>query len=53
MLYKKYKYIIYIIELIADKEEIGLGGFSLYLIYTYSLHKAFLIPTCIILDYYS
>ena len=40
-------------ELIADKTEAGLGGSGLRLVYIYSLHRAFLAPTCVVLDRYS
>jgi len=43
----------YIIKLMADRTKAGLGRFSLYLIYTYFLHKAFLILTHVILNYYN
>ena len=37
----------------ADRVETGLGGSSLYLVYVYSLYRAFLAPTYIVLNYYS
>jgi len=40
-------------ELIADSVEAGLGGFSLRLVYTHFLRRAFLAPTCVVLDSYS
>jgi len=40
-------------ELIADRMEVGLGRSSLYLVYIYFLHGAFLAPTYIVLDRYS
>ena len=44
---------IYTMELIVDRAEVGLGGSSLRLVYIYSLYGAFLAPTCIVLDRYS
>ena len=40
-------------ELIADRIEVGLGGSSLRLVYVYFLYRAFLAPTCVVLDRYS
>ena len=40
-------------ELTADIMEAGLGRSSLRLVYIYSLYRVFLIPTYIILNYYS
>jgi len=37
----------------VDSIEAGLGGSSLRLVYIYSLYRAFLVPTYIILDRYS
>jgi hypothetical protein len=53
MLYIRYRYTSYTIELIVDRMEVGLGGSSLYLVYTHSLYRAFLVPTRVIIDYYS
>jgi len=53
MLYIRCGYATYTIELIADSAEAGLGEFSLRLVYAYSLRKAFLAPTCVVLDSYS
>jgi len=53
MLYIRYGYITYTIELIADRIEAGLGGSSLRLAYIYSLYGAFLAPTRVILDRHS
>jgi hypothetical protein len=53
MLGIRYRYTTYTIELIADSVEAGLGGSSLYLVYIHSLYRAFLAPTCVILDRYS
>jgi hypothetical protein len=49
----RYRYATYTIELTADSMEAGLGGSSLRLVYIYPLRRAFLAPTCIILDRYS
>ena len=40
-------------ELTADKAEAGLGGSSVYLVYTYFLYKALQVPTRVILNYHS
>ena len=40
-------------ELTADRAEARLGRSSLHLVYAYSLHRACLIPTRVILDRYS
>jgi len=53
MLYIRYRYTTYTIELTADSVEAGLGRSSLHLVYIYSLRGAFLAPTYIILDRYS
>jgi len=53
MLYRRYKYATYTIELIADNTDAGLGGSSLCLVYTYSLHQALLAPTRVVLYCYS
>ena len=53
MLYIRCGYATYTIELTADSAEVGLGRSSLRLAYTHSLYKAFLAPTCVILDSYS
>jgi len=53
MLYIRYRYATYTIELMADRTEAGLGGSGLYLVYIYSLYKAFLAPTYVILDRHS
>jgi len=53
MLCIKYRYATYIIELTANSAEAGLGGFSLYLVYIHSLHRVFLVFTCVILNRYS
>jgi len=53
MLYIRYRYAIYTIELIADKAEAGLGGSSLCSAYVYSLRRAFLTHTRVVLDRHS
>jgi hypothetical protein len=53
MLYIRYRYTTYTIELMVDSIEVGLGRSSLYLVYTHPLRRAFLAPTYVILDYYS
>jgi len=53
MLYIRYKYATYIIELMADKAEAGLGRSSLRLAYIHSLRRAFLTYTRVILNRYS
>jgi len=53
MLYIRYRYVTYTIELMADRIEVGLGRSSLRLAYIYSLHRAFLALTCVVLDRYS
>ena len=53
MLYIRYRYTTYTIELIADRTEAGLGGSSLRLVYIYSSRRASLVYTYIILDRYS
>ena len=53
MLYRRYRYTTYTIELIVESTDAGLGGSSLRLVYIYSLHQALLAPTRVILDYYS
>jgi len=45
--------VTYTMELIADRIEVGLGGSSLRLVYVYFLYRAFLAPTCVVLDRYS
>jgi len=40
-------------KLTADRAEAGLGGFSLCLVYIYSLYGAFLAHTYVVLDCYS
>jgi len=52
MLYRRYRYATYTIELTADRTEAGLGGSSLYLVYIHSLRQALLAPTRVILDRY-
>jgi len=37
----------------ADRIEVGLGRSGLYLVYTHSLHRAFLAPTRVVLDRHS
>ena len=53
MLYTRYRYTTYTIELTADRTEAGLGRSSLRLVYTYSLRRALLAPTSVVLDRYS
>jgi hypothetical protein len=53
ILYIRYRYITYTIEIIVDRAEVGLGRSSLRLVYIYSLRRAFLAPTYLILDRYS
>ena len=53
MLYKKYRYIIYTIELTADRAEAELGEFSLRSAYAHSFYRTFLAPTYIILHRHS
>ena len=53
MLYKRYKYITYIMELMVNRAEAGLGRSSLHLVYAYSLYRAFLVLIYVILNYYN
>ena len=53
MLYRRYRYTTYTIELIVESTDAGLGRSSLRLAYIYSLRRALLVPTYVILDYYS
>jgi len=53
MLYIRCGYATYTIELTADRMEVGLGGFSLRLVYTHDLRRALLAPTGVILNRYS
>jgi hypothetical protein len=53
MLGIRYRYVTYTMELMVDSAEVGLGGSSLRLVYIHSLYRAFLAPTCVVLDRYS
>jgi hypothetical protein len=50
MLYIRCGYATYTIELTVDRIEAGLGRSSLCLVYAYSLHRALLAPTSVVLD---
>jgi hypothetical protein len=52
MLYIRYGYATYTIELTVDRIDAGLGGSSLRLAYIYSLRRTLLAPTRVILDRY-